>query len=62
MSGTFTAIYRNGKNAIVITGLVLTLKAGPAICPKTLFLTLSVAPLVNVTQGSQLVFDNPGQN
>jgi hypothetical protein len=49
-------------NSIVISNNQFTLTTGSGLCPKNGFLSATVGPVTDTTQGGQDVFVSPGQN
>jgi hypothetical protein len=56
LTNTFVAVVHNGNNTIVVVTIEFTLVSGPAVCPKNGFLSVTLGPVIDTTQGNQKVF------
>lgn len=52
----------NSSNSLVFSNQQFTLSSGPSVCPGNGFLSATLSPVVDATQGSQPVSVNPGQS
>lgn len=69
--GSITCIYtstgltgaaHNTGNSLAFSNQEFTLSSGPAVCPMNGFLSATLEPVTDTTQGSQDVFVTPGQS
>lgn len=52
----------NSGNSLAFSNQQFTLSSGPSVCPGSGFLSATLSPVVDTTQGSQPVSVNPGQS